>query len=76
MKITAIRTACLEKPLDGAFRNPRARWTVKRSLLVFVETDGARPRPFRATRPAFPLSARDRSGRFGRRSVTVDRNGS
>jgi L-alanine-DL-glutamate epimerase-like enolase superfamily enzyme len=39
MKIKDIRTRVFERPLDGSIRNPRFRWTVKRTLLVFVETD-------------------------------------
>ncbi len=39
MRIKDIRTRLFEKPLDGTTRNPRFRWTVKRTLLVFVETD-------------------------------------
>jgi L-alanine-DL-glutamate epimerase-like enolase superfamily enzyme len=39
MKIKDIRTRLFERPLDGTTRNPRYRWTVKRTLLVFVETD-------------------------------------
>jgi L-alanine-DL-glutamate epimerase-like enolase superfamily enzyme len=38
-KIKDIHVRAFEKPLDGTIRNPRYRWTVKRSLLVFVETD-------------------------------------
>jgi L-alanine-DL-glutamate epimerase-like enolase superfamily enzyme len=38
-KIKDIHVRAFEKPLDGSIRNPRYRWTVKRSLLVFVETD-------------------------------------
>lgn len=39
MRIRHIRTRVFEKPLDGSMRNAKHRWTVKRSLLVFVETD-------------------------------------
>ncbi len=40
--IRNIHVRALEKPLDGTIRNPRYRWTVKRSLLVFVETADGR----------------------------------
>ncbi len=39
MRIKSITTRLFEKPLDGTARNARHRWTVKRTLLVFVETD-------------------------------------
>lgn len=42
MKITDVRTRVLERPLDGSIRNPRFPWTVKRSLLTFVETEDGR----------------------------------
>ncbi len=42
MRISSIRTRVFEKPLDGSTRNAKHRWTVKRSLLVFVETDDGR----------------------------------
>lgn len=40
--IRDIHVRTLEKPLDGTVRNPRYRWTVKRSFLVFVETSDGR----------------------------------
>ena len=40
--IKDIHVRTLEKPLDGTIRNPRYRWTVKRSFLVFVETSDGR----------------------------------
>jgi L-alanine-DL-glutamate epimerase-like enolase superfamily enzyme len=39
MKIANISTRVFERALDGSMRNPRFVWTVKRSLLTFVETD-------------------------------------
>lgn len=39
MRIKSIKTRLFEKALDGSVRNAKHRWTVKRSLLVFVETD-------------------------------------
>ncbi|WP_027133027.1 mandelate racemase/muconate lactonizing enzyme family protein [Geminicoccus roseus] len=39
MKIKDIHVRAFEKPLDGTARNPRYRWTVKRTLLVLVETE-------------------------------------
>jgi D-arabinonate dehydratase/D-galactarolactone cycloisomerase len=41
-RIKDIHCRAFEKPLDGSIRNPAFRWTVKRSLLVFVETDDGR----------------------------------
>lgn len=41
-EIRNIHVRTLEKPLDGTVRNPRYRWTVKRSFLVFVETADGR----------------------------------
>jgi L-alanine-DL-glutamate epimerase-like enolase superfamily enzyme len=39
MKITNVTPQLIERAMDGYLWNPRTRWTKKRMVLVFIETD-------------------------------------